>query len=303
VFEPEVAELIPFIDWSPFFWTWEIKGMYPAVLEDAKAGETARELHANATAMLDRIVAERWFCPRAVAALWPANRVGDDITVWADETRTTPAATFHMLRQQGAKSGDRASFCLADFVAPAGIPDWIGGFAVTAGPEVHAIADRLKAEGNDYDAIMAQALADRLAEAMAEWLHARVRRALWGYASDETLDNEALIREAYRGIRPAPGYPACADHTEKRTLFRLLDAEGTTGLTLTESCAMWPAAAVSGLYFAHPGSAYFGVGRIGRDQVTDYAARKGQSVAETERWLAPNLAYSPERSPRLNAAE
>ncbi|MEM9765715.1 MAG: vitamin B12 dependent-methionine synthase activation domain-containing protein, partial [Pseudomonadota bacterium] len=303
VFEPDVAELIPFIDWSPFFWTWEIKGLYPAVLDDPAAGETARELHANATAMLDRIVAERWFRPRAVAALWPANRAGDDIKVWADETRTTPAATFHMLRQQGAKSGDRASFCLADFVAPAGRPDWIGGFAVTAGPEVHAIADRLKTEGNDYDAIMAQALADRLAEAMAEWLHARVRRALWAYAPDETLDNEALIHEAYRGIRPAPGYPACPDHTEKRTLFRLLDAENTTGLSLTESCAMWPAAAVSGFYFAHPGSAYFGVGRIGRDQVADYAARKGQPVAETERWLAPNLAYTPGRSPSLNAAE
>ncbi|MEO1725336.1 MAG: vitamin B12 dependent-methionine synthase activation domain-containing protein, partial [Pseudomonadota bacterium] len=299
----DIAELVPFIDWSPFFWTWEIKGLYPAVLQDPVAGETARDLHANATAMLDRIVAERWFRPRAVLGLWPANRDGDDIAVWKNDDRTDRAATLHMLRQQGAKSGKRASYCLSDFVAPSGIADWIGGFAVTAGPEVHAIADRLKAEGNDYDAIMAQALADRLAEALAEWLHAKVRREFWAYAPDETLDNEALIREQYRGIRPAPGYPACPDHTEKRTLFRLLSATENTGLTLTESCAMWPAAAVSGFYFAHPGSAYFGVGRIGRDQVSDYAVRKAQSLEETERWLAPNLAYTPGRAQTLRAAE
>jgi 5-methyltetrahydrofolate--homocysteine methyltransferase len=246
--------------------------------------------------MLDRLAREGWFTPRAVIALWPANRSGDDIVVWADEGRTEERARFHMLRQQTSKRGDRANFCLSDFVAERG-EDWIGGFAVTAGPEVHEISERFKAEGNDYDAIMVQALADRIAEAMAEAMHARVRREIWGYAPDEALSNEALIREQYRGIRPAPGYPACPDHTEKRTLFDLLEAERTTGLSLTESCAMWPAASVSGLYFAHPDAAYFGVGRIGRDQVEEYAARKGMSVGEAEAWLAPNLAYTPGAEP------
>jgi len=288
-----LADLVEFIDWSPFFWTWEMRQTFPAILDDPARGPAARELYANARAMLDRIVAERWFTPRAALAIWPANRDGDDIVVWTDEGRQTPRARFHMLRQQTAKSGDRASYCLSDFVMPAPVPDWIGGFAVNAGAEVHALADRFKAEGNDYDAIMVQALADRLAEAMAEALHARVRREVWGYAPDEALGAGALIREAYRGIRPAPGYPACPDHSEKRTLFSLLQAEARAGLELTESCAMWPAAAVSGLYFAHPEAAYFGVGRIGRDQAADYAARKGVSLAEAETWLAPNLAYTP----------
>jgi 5-methyltetrahydrofolate--homocysteine methyltransferase len=296
-----VEELVPFIDWTPFFWTWEMKGKFPEILDDPDKGATARELHEAATAMLGRIADESWFRPRAVIGLWPANREGDDITVWADEERGRAAARFHMLRQQGQKSGERANLCLSDFVAPVGTPDWIGGFAVTAGGEAHEIADRFKAEGNDYDAIMVQALADRLAEAMAEWMHMRVRREFWGYAPDEQLPNEALISEEYRGIRPAPGYPACPDHTEKHTLFRLLNAGRHTGLRLTESCAMWPAAAVSGLYFAHPGAAYFGVGRIGRDQVEDYARRKGMEVAEVERWLAPSLAYAPEpeRAPEV----
>ncbi|MEO0761893.1 MAG: vitamin B12 dependent-methionine synthase activation domain-containing protein, partial [Pseudomonadota bacterium] len=298
-----VADLVPFIDWSPFFWTWEMKALYPQILEHPELGPEARDLFDNAQAMLARIVSERWFAPRAVIGLWPANRDGDDITVWTGEDRASPAATLHMLRQQGAKSGDRASFCLSDFVAPAGTADWVGGFAVTSGPEVHAIADRLKGEGNDYDAIMVQALADRLAEAMAEYVHARVRREFWGYAAAEDLANEALIAEKYRGIRPAPGYPACPDHTEKRTLFRLLDAERHTGLTLTESCAMWPAASVSGLYLAHPQAQYFGVGRVGRDQMADYAARKGMDLAEAERWLAPNLAYQPGRPAAAQAAE
>ena len=289
----DVAELIDYIDWTPFFWTWEMKGKFPQILDDPAKGETARELYDTARAMLDRIVSEHWFRPRAVIGLWPANRDGDDITVWTDEQRRKPAARLCQLRQQGKKSGDRASFCLSDFVAPEGTPDWIGGFAVTAGAEVHEIADRFKEEGNDYDSILVQALGDRLAEAFAERMHERVRREFWGYAPDEALENDALIEEKYRGIRPAPGYPACPDHTEKRTLFKLLQAEKHTGIRLTESCAMWPASAVSGLYFAHPDSAYFGVGRIGRDQVEDYAARKGMTVAEVEQWLQPSLAYTP----------
>jgi 5-methyltetrahydrofolate--homocysteine methyltransferase len=290
-----VEELVPFIDWTPFFWTWEMKGKFPEILDHPEKGETARELYDAATAMLSRIAEEKWFRPRAVIGLWPANADGDDITVWADEDRKRIAAQLRMLRQQGKKSGDRPNHCLSDLVAPEGTPDWIGGFAVTAGAEVHDIAERYKQEGNDYDSILVQALGDRLAEAMAEWMHMRVRREFWGYAPDEDLPNEALISEEYRGIRPAPGYPACPDHTEKRTLFRLLNAEKHTGLALTESCAMWPAAAVSGLYFAHPKAAYFGVGRIGRDQVEDYARRKGMEVSEVETWLQPSLAYTPAR--------
>ena len=296
------ADLIPYIDWSPFFWTWEMRKTYPAVLDDPAMGPTARELFDAAQEMLTRIVDERWFTPRGVVSLWPANSIGDDIVVWADEDRTQEADRFCMLRQQGTKSGSRASMCLADFVAPVGTPDWLGGFAVNAGPEVHDLAEKFKAEGNDYDAILVQALGDRLAEAFAEALHLRVRRSLWGYAADEKLANEALIAEEYRGIRPAPGYPACPDHTEKRRLFDLLDAPAHAGLELTESCAMWPAAAVSGLYFAHPEAAYFGVGRIGEDQVADYAARKGMDKAEMERWLAPNLGYRPERQPATSQA-
>jgi 5-methyltetrahydrofolate--homocysteine methyltransferase len=281
-----------------------MKGVFPAILDDAHKGAAARELYANATAMLDRIAGERWFRPRASLAIWPANAEGDDIVIWQDEGRSREAARFHMLRQQAAKSGRRPNLCLADYVAPTGTPDWIGGFAVTAGPEVHEIAERLKAEGNDYDAILAQSLADRLAEALAEMMHARLRRDIWGYAPDEKLTNEELIGERYRGIRPAAGYPASPDHSEKRALLKLLDAGRTTGITLTESCAMWPAAAVSGLYFAHPDAAYFGVGRIGRDQVADYARRKGISVDEAEGWLAPNLAYdrSDAEEPRRRSA-
>ncbi len=291
-----VGELVDYIDWTPFFNTWEMKGKYPQILKDPRMGETARELFDAAHAMLGRIIDENWFTPRGVVGLWPANSDGDDVVVWADEDRRKEWRRLPMLRQQGSKSGDRASMCLADLVAPKGTPDWIGGFAVTTGPEVHTISDRLKAEGNDYDSILVQALGDRLAEAYAEALHERVRKSLWGYASDEKLANEDLIAEKYRGIRPAPGYPACPDHTEKRTLFELLDAPEHTGLRLTESCAMWPAAAVSGLYFAHPKSAYFGIGRIGRDQVEDYAARKGMSVADVETWLQPSLSYTPERA-------
>ena len=292
----DVAGLRDYIDWTPFFSTWEMRGTFPAILDDPDRGETARELFGNAQAMLDRIEAEGWFAPRGVVGLWPANSRGDDILVWTDEARDTLRARMPQLRQQRNKTRDTAQMCLADFVAPEGTADWVGGFAVTTGPEVHDIADRLKAEGNDYDSIMVQALGDRLAEAFAEALHARVRRSLWGYAPGEELDNAALISEEYRGIRPAPGYPACPDHTEKRTLFDLLDAPAHTGLNLTESCAMWPASAVSGLYFSHPEARYFGIGRIGPDQVSDYAARKGMEIAEVEAWLAPSLAYRPGRS-------
>ena len=289
------AQLRDYIDWTPFFNTWEMKGRYPQILDDPAKGETARELFDAAQAMLDRIEAENWFTCRGVVGLWPANRSGDDILVWTDEDRRQIWKRLPMLRQQGTKSGDRAAMCLADFIAPKGTPDWIGGFAVTAGPEVHTIADRMKAEGNDYDSILVQALGDRLAEAFAEALHERVRRSLWGFAPEERLTNEDLIAEAYRGIRPAAGYPASPDHTEKGTLFDMLDAPRHTGLRLTESYAMWPAAAVSGLYFAHPQASYFGVGRIGRDQVADYAERKGMSVAEVETWLQPSLSYTPAR--------
>ncbi len=288
-----VAELRPYIDWTPFFWTWEMKGSYPAIFDDPARGAAARELFDAANAMLDRIEAERWFAPRGVIGLWPANAEGDDVLVFADEARRAVRARLRMLRQQGAKSKDRANYALSDFVAPKGTPDWVGGFAVTIGAEAHARAEAFKAAGDDYNSIMVAALADRLAEAFAERMHERVRREFWGYAPDEALDNAALIEERYRGIRPAPGYPACPDHTEKRTLFDLLEAEARTGLSLTESFAMWPASSVSGFYFSHPGAAYFGVGRIGRDQIEDYAARKGAPVAEIEKWLAPNLAYEP----------
>ncbi|GGF85449.1 methionine synthase (B12-dependent) [Mameliella alba] len=294
--DTEVATLRGFIDWTPFFATWEMRGNFPAILDDPDRGETARELYDNAQKMLDRIESEGWFNPRGVVGLWPANSRGDDILVWTDETRGKLRARMPQLRQQRNKTRDTAQMCLADFVAPEGTADWVGGFAVTTGPEVHEIADQLKAEGNDYDSIMVQALGDRLAEAFAEALHARVRRSLWGYAPGEELDNTGLIREQYRGIRPAPGYPACPDHTEKRTLFDLLDAPAHTGLELTDSCAMWPASAVSGLYFSHPEARYFGIGRIGPDQVSDYAARKGMEIAEAEAWLAPSLAYRPDKS-------
>ncbi|ETX15052.1 5-methyltetrahydrofolate--homocysteine methyltransferase [Roseivivax halodurans JCM 10272] len=302
VADMDIAAIRPFIDWTPFFNTWEMRGVYPQILNDPTKGPHARELFENANAMLDRIIAQDWFSPRGVAAIWPANSDGDDILVWEDESRETLRARMPQLRQQGQKSGNKPHMCLSDFVAPKGTPDWIGGFAVTSGPEVHEIAESYKARGEDYDAIMVQALGDRIAEAFAEALHARVRKSLWAYAPDEGLDNESLIRERYRGIRPAPGYPACPDHTAKPQLFELLDATTHTGLTLTESCAMWPASAVSGLYFAHPDAAYFGVGRIGPDQVADYAARKCMEISEIETCLAPNLGYTPDRGQAVKSA-
>lgn len=291
----DLAELVPYIDWTPFFQTWELAGRFPAILEDAKVGEVARSLYDDARKMLDLIVKEKWFSARATIGFWPANAEGDDIVLYADESRTKSIATLHTLRQQLEKREGRFNAALADFIAPVGVPDYVGGFVVTAGIGEDAVADRFKKANDDYSSILCKALADRLAEAFAERMHARVRREFWAYAPDEALSNDEMILEKYHGIRPAPGYPAQPDHTEKATLFELLDAEATAGVKLTESFAMWPGSSVSGLYFANPESYYFGVGKIERDQVEDYAARKGMSVAETERWLAPVLNYIPSR--------
>jgi 5-methyltetrahydrofolate--homocysteine methyltransferase len=279
--------LVPYIDWTPFFRAWELAGNYPAILDDEIVGDSARSLFADAQKLLAQIAGERWLGVRGVAGFWPCRRDGDDIAVYADEARSDEIARFVMLRQQVEKRAGRASMCLADFVSPDA--DWIGGFAVTAGEGIDVHSDRFRRAHDDYSDIMLKALADRLAEAFAEYLHERVRRELWGYAPDERLTNDDLIREKYVGIRPAPGYPACPDHTLKPILFRLLDAGRTTGITLTESLAMLPTASVSGFYFAHPDARYFGVARIGRDQLEDYAARRGVDVAEAERWLRPNL--------------
>jgi len=314
-----LADLLGTIDWTPFFNTWELAGKYPAILDDAVVGPQARELYRDARAMLEKIIGEKWLTAKAVVGLWPANSVGDDIAVLlpllagegqeggdspgrAPPPHPSPAsgggrtATLHFLRQQADKPVERPDFCLADFIAPkdSGRQDWIGGFVVTAGLGIEQHIARFEADHDDYNAILLKALADRLAEALAERMHAHVRRELWGYASDEALDNEALIAEEYRGIRPAPGYPACPEHSEKATLFRLLDAERNAGVKLTESFAMYPAAAVSGYYFSHPRSQYFVVGRVSKEQVEDYAKRKGVSVQQAERWLASNLDYDPE---------
>jgi 5-methyltetrahydrofolate--homocysteine methyltransferase len=291
----DLADLARYIDWTPFFQTWELKGRYPAILKDEKQGEAARQLFDDAQAMLKRIIAEKWFAPKAAVGFWPAARVDDDIRLFADERRDESLATLFTLRQQLSRRDGRPNVALADFVAPidSGKPDYIGAFVVTSGIEEDAIAKRFALANDDYSSILVKALADRFAEALAEALHARVRRELWGYAPDEALSPEDLIAESYRGIRPAPGYPAQPDHTEKATLFRLLDAEAQIGVTLTESFAMWPGASVSGVYFAHPDAHYFGVAKVERDQVADYAARKGMAIAEVERWLAPILNYTP----------
>jgi 5-methyltetrahydrofolate--homocysteine methyltransferase len=293
----DLGELVPYIDWTPFFQTWELIGKYPRIFEDNAVGSEARKLFEDAQALLKRLVREGWLTANAVVGFWPANAVGDDIALFADDDRKRQVATLHTLRQQMARENrtDRANTALADFVAPreTGLADYIGAFAVTAGiGEAEAIAGHID-KTDDYSRILLKALADRLAEALAERMHERVRRELWGYAPREKLSNEELIAEAYRGIRPAPGYPAQPDHTEKGTIFRLLDAERAAGIQLTESFAMWPGAAVSGLYFSHPESHYFGVGKVERDQVGDYARRKGWSIEEAERWLAPVLNYEP----------
>jgi 5-methyltetrahydrofolate--homocysteine methyltransferase len=293
----DLAELARYIDWTPFFQAWELKGAFPRILQDDKYGEAARHLYDDATAMLNQLIAEKWLTANAVVGFWPANSVGDDIEIYTDDTRTKRLATLHTLRQQMARDPGRPNLALADFVAPkeAGLADYVGGFTVTAGIGEEDVARRFERANDDYSKIMVKALADRLAEAFAEALHEKVRRELWAYAPGEKLSNEQLIAEDYAGIRPAPGYPAQPDHTEKRTLFALLDAEKAAGVKLTESFAMWPAAAVSGLYFSHPESRYFGIGKIGRDQVADYALRKGWSQEEAERWLAPILNYDPRR--------
>jgi len=290
----DVGELLRYIDWTPFFQTWEMKGRFPAILEDEEQGAAARQLYEDAQAMLKRIVEERWFNPKAVIGFWPANAVGDDIVLYTGESRQEKLATFFTLRQQLSRRDGRPNVALADFVAPEGMkPDYVGGFVVTAGMEEERIARRFERANDDYASIMVKALADRIAEAFAERMHERVRKEFWAYAPDEELDNEALIREEYAGIRPAPGYPAQPDHTEKATLFRLLEAERRIGVRLTESFAMWPGSSVSGLYIAHPESFYFGVAKVERDQVEDYALRKGMEIAEVERWLAPILNYDP----------
>lgn len=291
----DLTELARYIDWTPFFQTWELKGRYPKILEDEAQGAAARQLFEDAQAMLKRIIAEKWFAPRGVVGFWPANAVGDDIRLFTDEKRSQELATFFTLRQQLTKRDGKANVALADFVAPAecGKPDYIGGFIVTAGIEEVAIAERFERANDDYSSIMVKALADRFAEAFAERMHEKVRKEFWGYASDEALAPDELIGEPYRGIRPAPGYPAQPDHTEKATLFRLLDGEGNAGVSLTESYAMWPGSSVSGIYLAHPESYYFGVAKVERDQVEDYARRKAMPLAEVERWLGPILNYVP----------
>ena len=290
----DLGELAKYIDWTPFFASWELAGSFPAILDDEIVGAAARDLYKDARKMLDQMIAENWVTAKGVVGFWPAQADGDDIVLYTDETRSTEAARLHTLRQQMAKSSGRANVALSDFVAPIGsTPDYMGAFAVTAGHGEAEIAERFRQAGDDYSAILSAALADRLAEAFAEALHHRVRTELWGFAPDEGFDISALIGEKYQGIRPAPGYPAQPDHTEKATLFRLLDAEAQTGMALTESYAMSPAAAVSGLYFSHPESHYFGVGRVGRDQIADYARRKGWDIKEAERWLSPILSYDP----------
>jgi 5-methyltetrahydrofolate--homocysteine methyltransferase len=289
-----LATLREYIDWTPFFHTWELKGVFPRILEHDKYGEQARQIFAEGNALLDTIVDKKLLTARGVYGLFPANGVGDDVELYTDAGRGAVKERFHFLRQQAIKADGEPARSLGDFVAPRAteLRDHIGGFAVTTGIGLKELCDRFKAQHDDYNAIMAEALADRLAEAFAEYLHQRVRDE-WGYGHGEDLSKEQLIREEYRGIRPAAGYPACPDHTEKGTLWRLLDVEKNTGMLLTESYAMWPGSSVSGLYFAHPESRYFTLGKIDRDQVADYAARKGMPVPEVERWLGPNLNYDP----------
>ncbi|MEE9590616.1 MAG: vitamin B12 dependent-methionine synthase activation domain-containing protein, partial [Hyphomicrobiaceae bacterium] len=297
--EVDLAEIRRYIDWTPFFSTWEMKGQYPRILDDDKYGEAASSLFKDAQTLLDQIVQEKWLTANGIVGFWPANAVGsDDIEVYTGGDRKERHAMLHSLRQQIARDGARANTALADFIAPkeTGLADYIGGFAVTTGLGQEPYIKRFEDAHDDYSKIMLQALSDRLAEAFAEMLHEQVRKELWGYVPDEKLTLEELIGEKYQGIRPAPGYPAQPDHTEKPTLFALLDAEKETGIKLTESFAMWPASSVSGLYFSHPKSHYFGVGKIERDQVQDYAKRKGWDMETCEKWLAPILNYEPRKT-------
>jgi 5-methyltetrahydrofolate--homocysteine methyltransferase len=289
-----LATLREFIDWTPFFHTWGLKGIYPRILEHPEQGDEARKLLADGKALLDQIVEKNLITARGVYGFFPANALGDDVELYTDDTRESVLERFHFLRQQSNREGEEPCRSLSDFIAPreTGFADHIGAFAVTSGIGLKELCDRYRAENDDYNAIMAEAIADRLAEAFAECLHKRVRDE-WGYGRAEGLTPAELIQEKYRGIRPAPGYPACPDHTEKGQLWELLDVEANTGMRITESFAMWPGSSVSGLYFAHPESRYFSLGKIARDQVADYHERKGMSVAEVERWLGPNLNYEP----------
>jgi 5-methyltetrahydrofolate--homocysteine methyltransferase len=289
-----LTELLAYIDWMPFFNAWEFSGKFPDLLTDPTVGEAASNLYADARRMLDQIVSERWLTCQAVIGLFPANALGDDVELYADEQRGKPLMTLSFLRQQKDKPAGQPHESLADYIAPksSGVRDYLGAFALTAGLGIEPHLERFERAHDDYSAIILKALADRLAEAAAEHFHERVRRELWGYAGAEELTHEQLVGEQYRGIRPAPGYPACPDHTEKGKLWQLLDVERATGMQLTESFAMTPTAAVSGWYFAHPEAHYFAVGKIDRDQLEDYARRKGLTPEEAERWLAPNLGYT-----------
>jgi len=291
--EVTLEEIAEYIDWTPFFQTWDLHGKYPNILTDEVVGETATQLFSDAKIMLATICEEKWLENRAVVGIWPANAVGDDVEVYTDDSRTNVLDKFHMLRQQLKKSAKASNHSLADYIAPkeTGLADYIGGFVVTAGIGIEPHIERFEADHDDYNSILLKALADRLAEAFTELMHFKMRTEVWGYAAEEGLSNEELIKESYKGIRPAPGYPACPDHLEKPTLFKLLNAEELTGVTLTESMAMYPTASVSGWYFAHPDSKYFGIGKIQKDQVEQYAQRRGESVELIEKWLGPNLNY------------
>ena len=292
----DIAELREYIDWQPFFNAWEMKGRFPDILNNPVSGETARKLYDDAQEMLDTLIKEKWLTANGVIGFFPANAVGDDIEVYTDETRTEVLTTLHNLRQQGEHRDGIPNRSLGDYIAPkdTGLADYVGAFAVTTGLGSQDKIVEFKAANDDYNAILLESIADRLAEAFAERMHQRVRKEFWGFQPDEQLDNEALIGEKYVGIRPAPGYPACPEHTEKATLWELMDVQERTGIELTESMAMWPGAAVSGWYFSHPQSQYFVVGRMAQDQVADYAKRKGWTLQEAERWLGPNLGYNPE---------
>jgi 5-methyltetrahydrofolate--homocysteine methyltransferase len=289
-----LATLREYIDWSPFFHTWGLKGIYPRIFDHPEQGAQARQIFAEGNALLDIIIAENLIAARGVYGFFPANATNDDVALYTDDTRSQTLTRFHFLRQQSDREGNEPCRSLADFIAPAStrLPDHIGAFAVTSGIGLTALCDRFRAANDDYNAIMAEALADRLAEAFAECLHKIVRNE-WGYGRTESLTPEDLIHEKYRGIRPAPGYPACPDHTEKGIIWTLLNVEANTGMQITESFAMWPGSSVSGLYFAHPESRYFSLGKIGADQVADYAARKNMTIPQIERWLGPNLNYDP----------
>jgi len=294
-----IEELRPYIDWTPFFQSWQLKGKYPDIFEDEKVGEEAKRLFDDANKMLDQIIEEKWLRAKGVIRFFPANSVGDDIELYTDDDRKEVLETLHTLRQQNKKAKDRPNFALSDFVAPkdSGVKDYIGGFAVTTGLGIEPYVEKFEKDNDMYNSILLKALADRFAETLAERMHERVRKEFWGYAADEDLTPEELIAEKYQGIRPAPGYPACPDHTEKGPLFDLLDAPNQADTELTESFAMYPASSVSGLYFSHPESRYFALGNIAKDQVEDYAKRKGIDLAKMEKWLAPNLNYDPEQEP------